>query len=152
MSYSEPLINQLKVFFLSIGVGFLICVLYISIHSFFRVLGERRSAIYLADGVFCFITALLSFLFMVLYNNGRVRLHLFIGEAVGFFALYLTAGKRLLLLLSAFADKINSIFGFLFKPFLKFFKLVYRKSAEALTYISTRLSVLFMKREKTSKK
>ena len=95
MSYSEPLINQPRVLLLSVGVGAMLCVLYIVIQSICRLSGEGRFSYYLADGLFCTAFALISFFFMVLYNNGRVRLHLILGEGAGFFAFYFSVGRYL---------------------------------------------------------
>ena len=85
MTYSEPLINQVRVFLLSIGVGVPLCFLYILMQSIVAFLGERKWVIYTSDIIFSAVSAFISFFFMVFYNNGRVRLHLIIGEALGFF-------------------------------------------------------------------
>ena len=96
MTYSEPLINQVRIFVLSIGVGVPICLLYILVQSAVAFLGERKWVIYISDILFSAVSAFISFFFMVFYNNGRVRLHLIIGEAFGFFVFYFAVGKYLL--------------------------------------------------------
>lgn len=107
MSYSEPLINQIRVFFLSVGVGVPLCIAYNILQGIAEFLGKKRWAIYLTDALFCVIAAFISFFFMVLYNSGRVRLHLVFGEAVGFFAFYLSAGRPLQKLL----QRLGEMFG-----------------------------------------
>ncbi len=116
MSYSEPLVNQIRVFFLSIGVGVVICLLYIAVQSIFRLFGKGNRVYYFADGVFCVLFAFVSFLFMVLYNSGRVRLHLVMGEAVGFFVFYFAVGRYMYALLLKVAELIRKAVGFILLP------------------------------------
>lgn len=121
MSYSEPLINQPKVLLLSIGVGVLLCVIYVFTQGFFRLFGNGRFSYYFADSVFCVIFTLVSFFFMVLYNNGRVRLHLILGEISGFYVMYFSLGKyvySMLFKLSCFIVKAVKLFG---RPYVKVF-------------------------------
>ena len=52
MNYSEPLINQITVFFKAVGCGTLLGALY-GVLSFFRMLfGERKSVYVFFDTVF----------------------------------------------------------------------------------------------------
>lgn len=148
MSYSEPLINQLRVFFLSVGVGFTLCIVYITVHGLFRLLGKKRWVTYIADGLFCFITAFVSFFFMVLYNNGRVRLHLFLGEVVGFFSLYLSAGRYILALLVGLSTKINAVLLFLLRPFGICFRAVSVPIGKLIHKMKTGIHTLAVKKEK----
>lgn len=117
MSFSEPLINQVKIFLLSVGMGVLLCGIYIAVQSIFALAGKTRGVQLAADLVFSTAFALLSFFFMIFYNNGRVRLHLIIGEALGFAAFYVSAGKFLLRLLLSFAAAINKLSGYALLPF-----------------------------------
>jgi len=75
-----------------------VCLIYIGIQSLFRALSGKDRFIFAADILFSVIAALISFFFMVFYNNGRVRLHLIMGEALGFFVFMRTVGKHLLAL------------------------------------------------------
>lgn len=117
MSYSEPLINQPRVLFLSIGIGVLLCVFYVTLQGVFRLLGEGKLSYYIADAIFVTVFTLVSFFFMVLYNNGRVRLHLIMGEAAGFFAFYLTAGKYLYGIIRRMSECVAKTVRFVLKPY-----------------------------------
>lgn len=119
MSYSEPLINQVRVFLLSVGVGVPLCILYVLMQSVVAFFGKRRWAIYSADILFSAFGAFVSFFFMVFYNNGRVRLHLVIGEAVGFFVFYFAVGKYLMRFCERVATFLSRVTGFLLYPFFR---------------------------------
>ena len=151
MSYSEPLINQIRVFFLSIGVGAVLCLVYIGVQSFFRLFGKSNRVYYLADGIFCVLFAFISFFFMVLYNSGRVRLHLVLGEAIGFFVFYFAAGKYLQMLLLRLTDVIRKTVGFALMPV----RSVCRHFAVGMKEIKTNITVNVSKnksKEKTEEK
>lgn len=117
MSYSEPLLNQPRHLFLSIGVGVLLCVLYVLLQGFCRILGEGRLSFYLADSLFCVAFAIVSFFFMVIYCGGRVRLHLILGEAAGFFLSYFSVGKYIYGAMKSFSALLRRIFIAFFKPY-----------------------------------
>ncbi len=126
MSYSQPLINQPRILLLSIGVGILLGVFYTILQGTFRLLGERKLSYYLADGIFVAVFTLVSFFFMVLYNEGRVRLHLILGEGAGFAVFYFCAGKylyeiikRLMQLLRRAVCAFLKPYAFIFNSFVK---------------------------------
>lgn len=147
MSYSEPLINQPRVLLLSVGVGALLCVFYIIIQGVFRLLGDGKLSYFLADGLFCVIFALISFFFMVLYNNGRVRLHLIAGEAAGFFALYLSVGRYIYALTVNIIKLLKRIAAVLIKPLVPSLSFIIRKIRMLKEVIGGKLAALIKKSE-----
>lgn len=145
MSYSEPLINQVRVFFLSVGVGVFICLLYIALQSFFRIFSKGDRVYYVADGFFCALSAFVSFFFMVLYNNGQVRLHLVFGEAVGFFVFYLAVGRYVHSLLLKAAEGIRKAVGLVLLPV----RLVTRHFIAGLRETGDKIGALIAKKHKS---
>lgn len=144
MSYSEPLVNQIRVFFLSIGVGVFLCLCYIAVQSFFRLFGKGNRVYCFADGIFCVIFAFVSFFFMVLYNSGRVRLHLILGECVGFFVFYFAVGRYMHSLLDKGAEGARKAVGFALLPV----RLVARHFAIGIAEMRSKTaSVIAKKRE-----
>jgi len=102
-----------------VGVGVPVCLIYIGIQSLFRALSGKDRFIFAADILFSVIAALISFFFMVFYNNGRVRLHLIMGEALGFFVFMRTVGKHLLALCFPAADTARKVLGKMLYPFVR---------------------------------
>lgn len=119
MSYSEPLVNQLRVFFLSVGVGVPLCLLYIFLQALVSFFKSKKWAIFTGDAVFCILATFVSFFFMVIFNSGRVRLHLILGEALGFFAFYLSVGKLLLRLSQKAGEAGGKAVSFVLSPFVR---------------------------------
>lgn len=119
MSYSEPLVNQIRVFLLSVGMGVPLCLIYVLVQSFFRFLDRKNRLIFVADGLFCLIAFLLSFFFMLFYNGGKVRLHLIMGEALGFYVFYRVVGVMILRCFLKWAELLNKLIGKLLYPFVR---------------------------------
>lgn len=122
MSYSQPLINQPKILFFSIGAGILLGICYVLIQGVFRIFGEGRLSYYLADSAFVIVFTLVSFFFMVLHNEGRVRLHLIIGEAVGILLFRFSVGRYIYAVLARLSGALRLLFRpyvFIFRSFIR---------------------------------
>ena len=109
MIYSEPLYNQISRFLDSVGMGFIICGLYITLKVLFRAFGKGKITVAVSDGVFCVLTAFVSFFFMLLENSGTVRFNLVVGQLIGGLLLYFTVGRFILRLLYLIADGVNAL-------------------------------------------
>ncbi len=132
MSYSQPLINQPRILLLSIGVGVLLGLFYSVLQGVFRLTGEGRLSYYLSDGIFVTVFTLVSFFFMVLYNEGRVRLHLILGEVAGIIIFYLCAGKYIY----AFIRKVTVILRKLLKAFFKPYAFIFSSFVSGISRLT----------------
>lgn len=147
MSFSEPLVNQVKIFLLSVGMGVLLCGVYILVQSVFAFLGKARGFQLSADLLFCVAFALLSFFFMIFYNNGRVRLHLVIGEALGFAAFYVSVGKHIFRALLKGALVANRAAALFLLPFRR----VWRAFVNLLVRFTAFLKEVFCRKNSTGR-
>lgn len=93
MRYTEPLSNQVLMFISSIGPGVIIGLLYDVIFSFFSKLGKNTATTIVGDVVFSLIATMISFFYMVVYNNGTVRLNIIVAQIIGAVAFHITMGK-----------------------------------------------------------
>lgn len=159
MSYSQPLINQPKILLLSIGVGVLLGAFYVIIQSVMRLLGDGRLSYYIADGLFCIAFTLVSFFFMVLYNEGRVRLHLVAGEAFGFFVFYIAAGKYIYSVLAGGVRLVRRAlllflkpYAFIGRSFVSGLKAFVKNAGEKISLLNIKRNGAKEKAEKKRKK
>lgn len=119
MSYSWPLSEQIIVFIRCIGLGILLGLLY-EVFSVLRCfLSEKTWAYVVCDVAFSLITTVISFFFMVLYNNGRVRLNLVFAQIIGGVAFHFSVGRYLLKPLTFFAMKMRRAMSVLLYPLKK---------------------------------
>jgi len=125
MIYSEPLYNQISRFLDSVGMGFILCGLYIAVKVLFRAFGKGRITAMVSDGIFCLITAFVSFFYMLIENNGTVRLNLAVGQLVGGLLLYFTVGRFLLKVLYIPGDILNGLLRCITYPFRSIVKAIY---------------------------
>ncbi len=122
MTYSEPLINQISHFLSSVGFGFVMCIYYMAVRLFFRILSRKKWALMTGDAFFSVTGSFVSFFFMIIDNNGQVRFNLIIGQLIGALALYFTLGRYLMKPLMKMCDGINSVLSSLFYPVRVYFK------------------------------
>ncbi len=153
------IMNQVYLFFIFIANGVLIGILF----DFFRILRKsfKTSDIvtYIEDFLFWILTGFSILYFMFVFNNGEIRLFMFLGIAVGI-TLYM-------LIFSSFLIKINvTIITFLKKVISKIigiilipFKFIKRLFFKPISFIfinirksSTNLYNNFMKITKKNKK
>ena len=116
MRYAEPLSNQLQVFITSIGFGVLSGLLYEVFSVLRRLAGNKKKASVICDFSFCVIVTVLSFFYMVIYNNGIVRLNLIMAQLAGGIAFHLSMGRYIRKPLYFLMDILRKVTGFIFYP------------------------------------
>lgn len=114
MSYSEPLVNQFYRFVLSVGFGVLMALFYEILSCVFLLLSGGKKAIFMRDILFSVVFTVMSFFFMLVYNEGEIRFNLIFGQLMGLAAFHITFGKMIQMPFLKIADK-------------KFFKIKNRK-------------------------
>lgn len=90
--YLPTVAFQTKIFFLSIGLGFLLGILY-DIFYLFRITFTRtKIALYVQDILYLLICSFVTFLYILSVSSGMIRLYILIGEIFGFFIYYISVG------------------------------------------------------------
>ena len=116
MNYSEPLINQVVVFFRSVGAGIILGIIYSVINIIRAVFGERKSVYVFFDLAFFIIASFISFFFMVLYNSGQVRFNLMLGEAAGALSFYYSLGIYIVRTAEKYTDAVKKSVTVIISP------------------------------------
>ena len=83
---------QLSVLFKAVGLGYLIGFLF-GFFSFFNSVSKNAIAVFFRDILFFVLSAALSFLFLLKYNAGVIRLYIVAGEFIGFLLYHLFPGS-----------------------------------------------------------
>lgn len=122
MNYSEPLINQVVVFFRSVGAGIILGIIYSVINIIRAVFGERKSVYVFFDLAFFIIASFISFFFMVLYNSGQVRFNLMLGEAAGALSFYYSLGIYIVRTAKKYTDAVKKSVAVIISPVVKLLK------------------------------
>jgi len=121
MTYTEPLFNQISRFVTSVGFGFIICILYFVLFFIRKAISDKKCAVIIQDIIFGVTATVMSFFYMVIYNNGEVRFNLLIGEITGAVVLYFTVGKYIIIFLEKTAAVIRKIVESILLPLNLYF-------------------------------
>lgn len=105
MSYSEPLINQIYRFVLSVGFGVIMSVFYEVVSCVFLIISNSKKSVFIRDILFSVVFTVMSFFFMLVYNEGEIRVNLIFGQLLGLAVFHITFGKILQLPFLKFAEK-----------------------------------------------
>ncbi len=119
MIYSGTLSDQIIVFIRCIGLGVLLGIIYEGVSLLRCFLSDKTRAYVICDIVFSLVATVISFFYMILYNNGRVRLNLVAAQIIGGVAFHYSAGRYLMKPLSFFAEKIRRGVSAFFSPLKK---------------------------------
>ncbi len=107
MSYSEPLANQIYRFVLALGFGVILGVIYELLVLIRTLISEKRWAVITQDITFAILSAFLSFLFMLVYNEGIVRLNLIFASFLSLFAFHRVCSGKIIYPFRVFIRKIK---------------------------------------------
>lgn len=146
--YNVDQSEQTLIFVASLGVGFLLGVLY----DFFRAIRlsftKGKIPVVIFDLLYFFVVAFLSYIFILAANKGEVRSYIIIGELVGAVFYYFSLGVAVI--------KITDHFVMLLK---RFYKLIFKMFALPFAFLKklfqnifNNLMGFFKKNEKKSQK
>lgn len=119
MIYSGPLSDQIIVFIRCIGLGVLLGIIYEAFSLLRCFLSDKTRAYVICDIAFSLTATVISFFYMILYNNGRVRLNLVAAQIIGGVAFHYSVGRYLMKPLSFVAVKIRRGISAAFSPLKK---------------------------------
>ena len=147
MRYTQPLSDQVLMFVSSIGPGVVIGFIYDVIFSFFRTFGSSRWITIAADLLFSVSATLLSFFYMVIYNDGTVRLNIIIAQLIGAVTFHYALGRYMSKPIELFAVLLTKLFSKVFYPIVYILK----KSAGYATKMLNNIKIKAAYKEKTEK-
>lgn len=140
--YIDDISSQLNVFLYSVGFGFILGFIY-DIFRIIRILViKNNKAIPIQDIAYFLLCAVLTFVFLLVVNNGRFRFNILVALVLGFAVYYLTLGRFVLNWVVFTARKIHivifSISRLITVPYrfvLKIFGKTYQKVPEKIKNI-----------------
>ena len=146
--YSVEQSEQTLIFVASLGVGFLLGILYDIFRALRLSFTKGKAAIVIFDLLYFFAVAFLSFLFILASNKGEVRSYIIMGELLGAVFYYFSLGIAVIRITDTAVTVLKRLYGFLFKIISFPFRFIYR----AISKIFGKMKSFFKKSEKNSKK
>ena len=146
MIYLPTIADQTKVFMLSVGMGFILGILYDLFRIIRLIITDKPRAFVIQDILYVAVSAFLSFLFLLSVNNGKVRLFELAGEVLGWLIYYFSFGSVAIRfgdkLISAVKNFLKFIFRILIHPvvtlvlkIIKFFKKIIKFLIKKLKFL-----------------
>lgn len=146
--YSFEQSEQLNLFLLSLGAGFVLGVVYDILRTIRLTISKGKAIIFIFDILYFLIFSLATFLFFLAVNKGEFRSYMIFGEILGFIFYYVSFGIAAKTFTDAFVKAIHKIFSFLFKIILAPFKAIFR----VFSHIKAKISQFFKKLQKKYEK
>ena len=121
-------LSQEEIFMYACVLGALLGVLY----DMFRIvrLADNWKAwqIFLQDILYFVISGLITFVFLLTFNNGIVRIHVICGELMGWIVYYITIGEIVYRcssgIIGAVKKAVKKIFIVILNPIVNIFKII----------------------------
>lgn len=116
MEYIQGLPTQTGLFFLSLGFGFLLGILYDIFRMIRMIISGSEKFVFAADMLYFLLCGVLSFFFILVTDDGRLRFYTVIGEALGWMIYYFSFGTVAMKLTVSVVRISKRVFSVVFKP------------------------------------
>ena len=146
--YSVPQSEQLAIFGASLGMGFLLGVLYDVMRALRLSVTRSKIVLVVCDVLYFILFGVISFLFILALNKGEIRFYIIFGELIGAFFYYVSFGLAVIKITNKLVALLRRFYAFVFKLVCAPFRLL----KKAFKCIFNKLSKVFKKIEKKSEK
>ncbi len=146
--YNVSQSEQVLVFLASLGVGFLLGVLYDFLRAIRLSFTRGKWSVIIFDLLYFFMVAFVSYIFILAANKGEVRSYIIIGELLGAVFYYFSLGFALMKLTDKFVLLLKRFYSFVFKIISFPFRLI----KNLFLKVFGKLNTIFKKSEKKSQK
>ncbi len=146
--YTVPQSEQLNIFLCSLGLGFLLGIVYDAFRCIRLSITKSKPAVVIFDFLYFAVLGVTTFLFILAFNKGEVRGYIIIGEFIGLLFYYFSFGITAIKLTNTFVKYLRKIYSLIFKIISAPFKLIYK----VFYSISVKLTLVFIKTKKNSEK
>lgn len=150
--YTVDQSEQLLIFLASLGVGFLLGVLYDFLRAVRLSVTRGRAAVVVFDLLYFFLFGFLTYIFILAANKGEVRSYIIIGELLGGAFYYFSFGIAVMKLTDRFVALLKRFYAFLFKIISAPFRFVGKIISKVFRKISGFLKKSGKNSEKMRKK
>ncbi len=147
MEYIQGLPTQTGLFLFSLGFGFLLGILYDVFRTLRMIIGSSEKLIFAADLLYFLICGVLSFFFILVTDEGRLRFYTVLGEALGWMIYYFSFGTVAMKLSASAVRAVKKLISLIFKPI----KFILRKIIALINKIVIFLKKRIRKNNKKSK-
>ncbi len=146
--YSVPQSEQLAIFGASLGMGFILGVIYDVIRALRLSVTRSKIVLVICDILYFVLFGVISFLFILALNKGEIRFYIIFGELIGAFFYYVSFGLAVIKITNKLVSLLRRLYALAFKVIFAPFRLL----KKAFSGIFKKLTKVFKKTEKKSEK
>lgn len=150
--YNVEQSEQVLIFISSLGVGFLLGVLYDFLRALRLSFTRGKWSVIIFDLLYFFMVAFISYIFILASNKGEVRSYIIIGELLGAVFYYFSLGIAVIKLTDRFICLLKRFYKFIFNIISFPFRLLKRVSDKVLSKLLAFLKKSGKKSQKIQKK
>ena len=150
--YNVEQSEQALIFIASLGVGFILGVLYDALRAIRLSFTKGKIPVIIFDLIYFFIVAFVSYIFILASNKGEVRSYIIIGELLGAVFYYFSLGVAVIKLTDRFVNLLKQTYKFVFNIISFPFRLLKRLSHKVFGKLFNFLKKSKKKSQKIQKK
>jgi spore cortex biosynthesis protein YabQ len=124
----EASVYQFNVFVYSLILGVILGMLYDVFRIVRIIFKPKEFGVFIQDMVYFILSAFLTFIFMIGFNDGEIRFYVLIGEGIGFCVYHLTVGRFFVLCMRYLVEFIIKILNIVKGWIYKFIMVLKRRS------------------------
>ncbi len=110
------MVDQVQIFWYSFTLGLILGVIYDIFRIFRLVFNSKKWGIFFQDMLYFIIISLITFFFIIIFNKGKIRYYILIGQFIGWGIYYISLGRIVYKYSKIFLRVIKNFFSFLFYP------------------------------------
>lgn len=150
--YSVPHSEQLSIFLSSLGVGFILGVLYDFLRGIRLSVSDSKVLVVVFDLLYSVLLAFITFIFILAVNKGEIRFYIISGEIIGLIFYYVSFGIAAIKITDKIVGILRKLYAFVFKLISAPFRLMKRLFSKLIGKIRFFSQKTSKKSEKMRKK
>lgn len=124
--YSVPHSEQLSIFLSSLGVGFILGVLYDILRGIRLSVSKSKVLVVVFDLIYFLLLAFITFIFILAANKGEIRFYIILGEIIGLVFYYVSFGIAAIKITDKIIGLLRRFYSFSFRVLSAPFRLMKR--------------------------
>ncbi len=128
MDYIQGLAEQTEIFLYALGFGFLLGILYDLFRIPRMIIPDSKGFILFSDLFYFVVCTFLTFCFIMVTDNGKLRIYVMFGIVLGWTVCYFSFGAIFAKVGNTLTRLLRSFFSLVLRPFERLVKSILRKT------------------------
>lgn len=135
MEYFHGITFQMSRFFYSLGFGFLLGILYDVFRIVRLAVSNAKPFVAVMDFLYFVVCGILSFFFVLVTDEGNLRIYTVLGEVLGWMIYYFSFGVIAMRVTAIAVNGIRRLARLIFRPFVFVFRKIRKSKVKSENFI-----------------